>query len=170
MAVLVVGGWGLYMLAFWQIIFNKLGPCVCPQMASKGLYKAMGELDLLFNYFETYLASKRNRNLVAVWRAADALMKTWKRSQWTLLLRYFQWYECCRMLISFMRFLNWCLCCSETSVYIFIVPRTSFQTILCLTHIKLQPILSLVSLWYLFSIKYKYNMYLFRLICIATDE
>ncbi|XP_054472811.1 interleukin-10 [Anoplopoma fimbria] len=35
------------------------------QMESKGLYKAMGELDLLFNYIETYLASKRHRNLVA---------------------------------------------------------------------------------------------------------
>ncbi|KAM4613797.1 interleukin-10 [Polymixia lowei] len=29
------------------------------QMESKGLYKAMGELDLFFNYIETYLASKR---------------------------------------------------------------------------------------------------------------
>ncbi|XP_034388772.1 interleukin-10 [Cyclopterus lumpus] len=35
------------------------------QMESKGPYKAMGELDLLFNYIETYLASKRHRNLVA---------------------------------------------------------------------------------------------------------
>ncbi|XP_034541506.1 interleukin-10 [Notolabrus celidotus] len=35
------------------------------QMESKGLYKAMGELDLLFNYIEAYLASKRHRNLVA---------------------------------------------------------------------------------------------------------
>lgn len=32
-------------------------------MESKGLFKAMGELDLLFNYIETYLASKRHRNL-----------------------------------------------------------------------------------------------------------
>ncbi|XP_028260751.1 interleukin-10 [Parambassis ranga] len=32
------------------------------QMESKGLYKAMGELDLLFNYIETYLASKRQRH------------------------------------------------------------------------------------------------------------
>ncbi|XP_072239280.1 interleukin-10 [Leuresthes tenuis] len=32
------------------------------QMESKGLFKAMGELDMLFNYIETYLASKRNRN------------------------------------------------------------------------------------------------------------
>ncbi|KAG7238303.1 hypothetical protein INR49_031014 [Caranx melampygus] len=32
------------------------------QMQSKGLYKAMGELDVLFNYIEGYLASKRNRN------------------------------------------------------------------------------------------------------------
>ncbi|XP_040014480.1 interleukin-10 isoform X3 [Xiphias gladius] len=32
------------------------------QMESKGLYKAMGELDVLFNYIETYLASKRQRN------------------------------------------------------------------------------------------------------------
>ncbi|CAK6955780.1 interleukin-10 [Scomber scombrus] len=32
------------------------------QMESKGLYKAMGELNLLFNYIETYLASKRSRN------------------------------------------------------------------------------------------------------------
>lgn len=38
--------------------------CVCPQMQSKGLYKAMGELNLLFNYIETYLASKRHRNHV----------------------------------------------------------------------------------------------------------
>ncbi|XP_072521807.1 interleukin-10 [Salminus brasiliensis] len=29
------------------------------QMKEKGLYKAMGELDLLFNYIEDYLASKR---------------------------------------------------------------------------------------------------------------
>ncbi|CAJ1051698.1 interleukin-10 [Xyrichtys novacula] len=35
------------------------------QMQSKGLYKAMGELDLLFNYIEAYLASKRHRNRVA---------------------------------------------------------------------------------------------------------
>uniref|UniRef100_UPI0037E88A4A interleukin-10 isoform X1 n=1 Tax=Semicossyphus pulcher TaxID=241346 RepID=UPI0037E88A4A len=35
------------------------------QMASKGLYKAMGELDLLFNYIESYLASKRQINHVA---------------------------------------------------------------------------------------------------------
>uniref|UniRef100_A0A671UI56 Interleukin family protein n=2 Tax=Sparus aurata TaxID=8175 RepID=A0A671UI56_SPAAU len=35
------------------------------QMESKGLYKAMGELDLLFNYIETYLASKRHRTHVA---------------------------------------------------------------------------------------------------------
>ncbi|KAM8757966.1 interleukin-10 isoform 2-T2 [Acanthopagrus schlegelii] len=35
------------------------------QMESKGLYKAMGELDLLFNYIETYLASKRHRTRVA---------------------------------------------------------------------------------------------------------
>ncbi|KAM6927523.1 interleukin-10 [Xenentodon cancila] len=32
------------------------------QMESKGLFKAMGELDLLFNYIETYLASKRRRH------------------------------------------------------------------------------------------------------------
>ncbi|XP_075996955.1 interleukin-10 [Genypterus blacodes] len=32
------------------------------QMESKGLYKAMGELDVLFNYIETYLASKRRRS------------------------------------------------------------------------------------------------------------
>ncbi|XP_042352143.1 interleukin-10 [Plectropomus leopardus] len=35
------------------------------QMESKGLFKAMGELDLLFNYIEKYLASKRQRNTVA---------------------------------------------------------------------------------------------------------
>ncbi|KAM7005560.1 interleukin-10 [Tautogolabrus adspersus] len=35
------------------------------QMEGKGLYKAMGELDLLFNYIEAYLASKRHRDLVA---------------------------------------------------------------------------------------------------------
>ncbi|XP_074529332.1 interleukin-10 [Halichoeres trimaculatus] len=35
------------------------------QMKSKGLYKAMGEMDLLFNYIEAYLASKRQRNHVA---------------------------------------------------------------------------------------------------------
>lgn len=32
------------------------------QMESKGVFKAMGELDLLFNYIESYLASKRHRN------------------------------------------------------------------------------------------------------------
>ncbi|KAM9409962.1 interleukin-10 [Pholidichthys leucotaenia] len=31
------------------------------QMASKGLYKAMGELDVLFNYIEMYLASQRRQ-------------------------------------------------------------------------------------------------------------
>ncbi|KAM9859408.1 interleukin-10 [Aulostomus maculatus] len=31
------------------------------QMESKGLYKAMGELELLFNHIETYLASQRHR-------------------------------------------------------------------------------------------------------------
>ncbi|XP_066527271.1 interleukin-10 [Hoplias malabaricus] len=30
-------------------------------MKEKGLYKAMGELDLLFNYIEEYLASKRQK-------------------------------------------------------------------------------------------------------------
>ncbi|XP_061641888.1 interleukin-10 [Phyllopteryx taeniolatus] len=32
------------------------------QMENNGVYKAMGELDVLFNYIETYLASKRHRN------------------------------------------------------------------------------------------------------------
>ncbi|XP_061778578.1 interleukin-10 [Nerophis ophidion] len=32
------------------------------QLESKGVYKAMGELDVLFNYIETYLASKRHRS------------------------------------------------------------------------------------------------------------
>ncbi|CAN9512327.1 unnamed protein product [Ophioblennius macclurei] len=32
------------------------------QMEGKGLYKAMGELDLLFNYIEDYLASNRHRS------------------------------------------------------------------------------------------------------------
>ncbi|XP_026162454.1 interleukin-10 [Mastacembelus armatus] len=32
------------------------------QMQSKGLYKAVSELDVLFNYIETYLASKRRGN------------------------------------------------------------------------------------------------------------
>lgn len=41
-------------------------------MESKGLYKAMGELDLLFNYIETYLASKQHTNVVpTVWRPVD---------------------------------------------------------------------------------------------------
>ncbi|XP_051269885.1 interleukin-10 isoform X2 [Dicentrarchus labrax] len=35
------------------------------QMESKGLYKAMGELGLLFNYIETYMASKQHRNHAA---------------------------------------------------------------------------------------------------------
>uniref|UniRef100_A0A8C6PDS2 Interleukin family protein n=1 Tax=Nothobranchius furzeri TaxID=105023 RepID=A0A8C6PDS2_NOTFU len=33
------------------------------QMENKGLFKAMGELDLLFNYIENYLASKRERHM-----------------------------------------------------------------------------------------------------------
>ncbi|CAG5982513.1 unnamed protein product [Menidia menidia] len=33
------------------------------QMENRGMFKAMGELDLLFNYIETYLASKRKGNL-----------------------------------------------------------------------------------------------------------
>nr|XP_057911568.1 interleukin-10 [Doryrhamphus excisus] len=32
------------------------------QLESKGVYKAMGELDILFNYIETYLASQRHRS------------------------------------------------------------------------------------------------------------
>nr|ATA63363.1 interleukin-10 [Plecoglossus altivelis] len=32
------------------------------KMENKGLYKAMGELDLFFNYIETYLASKRRKH------------------------------------------------------------------------------------------------------------
>ncbi|XP_061688464.1 interleukin-10 [Syngnathoides biaculeatus] len=32
------------------------------QLENKGVYKAMGELDVLFNYIEIYLASKRHRN------------------------------------------------------------------------------------------------------------
>uniref|UniRef100_A0A8C6PEK4 Interleukin family protein n=1 Tax=Nothobranchius furzeri TaxID=105023 RepID=A0A8C6PEK4_NOTFU len=32
-------------------------------MENKGLFKAMGELDLLFNYIENYLASKRERHM-----------------------------------------------------------------------------------------------------------
>ncbi|XP_057702735.1 interleukin-10 [Corythoichthys intestinalis] len=32
------------------------------QLENKGVYKAMGELDVLFNYIESYLASKRHRN------------------------------------------------------------------------------------------------------------
>ncbi|XP_040059834.1 interleukin-10 [Gasterosteus aculeatus] len=35
------------------------------QMESKGPYKAMGEIDLLLNYIETYLASQRHRNPLA---------------------------------------------------------------------------------------------------------
>lgn len=31
-------------------------------MQDKGLYKAMGELDLLFNYIEEYLVSKRRKH------------------------------------------------------------------------------------------------------------
>lgn len=32
------------------------------QMGGKGLYKAMGELDMLFNYIEDYMASHRRKN------------------------------------------------------------------------------------------------------------
>eukprot|EP00063_Salmo_salar_P066820 XP_014041655.1 PREDICTED: interleukin-10-like [Salmo salar] len=32
------------------------------KMQDKGLYKAMGELDLLFNYIEEYLVSKRRKH------------------------------------------------------------------------------------------------------------
>ncbi|XP_033481689.1 interleukin-10 [Epinephelus lanceolatus] len=35
------------------------------QMEGKGLFKAMGDLDVLFNYIEMYLASKRHRHTVA---------------------------------------------------------------------------------------------------------
>jgi len=31
-------------------------------MKGKGVYKAMGELDILFKYIEQYLASKRDRH------------------------------------------------------------------------------------------------------------
>uniref|UniRef100_A0A673BWD5 Interleukin family protein n=1 Tax=Sphaeramia orbicularis TaxID=375764 RepID=A0A673BWD5_9TELE len=56
-----------------QVIFDQLkrevtscvraaGHC---SMEDKGLYKAMGELDILFNYIETYLASNRHGTRVA---------------------------------------------------------------------------------------------------------
>ncbi|KAM9443640.1 interleukin-10 [Clarias gariepinus] len=32
------------------------------QMGDKGLYKAMGELDMLFNYIEDYMASQRHKH------------------------------------------------------------------------------------------------------------
>ncbi|KAF7693344.1 interleukin-10 [Silurus meridionalis] len=32
------------------------------QMGGKGLYKAMGELDILFNYIEDYMASQRHKH------------------------------------------------------------------------------------------------------------
>ncbi|KAM9813364.1 interleukin-10 [Neosynchiropus ocellatus] len=35
------------------------------QMETKGLYKAMGELDVFFGYMESYLASKRRRSASA---------------------------------------------------------------------------------------------------------
>lgn len=48
---------------YFSPLFLKTEPVfVHPQMESRGLYKAMGELDILFNYIETYLASKRQRN------------------------------------------------------------------------------------------------------------
>lgn len=31
-------------------------------MKEKGVYKAMGELDMLFKYIEQYVASKREKN------------------------------------------------------------------------------------------------------------
>lgn len=52
------------LMPFWKAPLNNTCSwccsCVCPQMESQGLYKAMGELNLLFNFFETFLASKRN--------------------------------------------------------------------------------------------------------------
>lgn len=50
-------------------------------MEEKGLYKAMGELDLLFNYIETYLASKRHKN--NAWRAADRPQACGKETSFT---------------------------------------------------------------------------------------
>lgn len=86
----------------WQIILITWAMCVCPQMQSKGLYKAMGELNLLFNYIETYLASKRHRN--HVWRPADPNQSFFFCELYTLLysVGYFLWCfvfcECRRML------------------------------------------------------------------------
>lgn len=57
------------LMPFWKAPLNNTCwwccSCVCPQMESQGLYKAMGELNLLFNFFETFLASKRNRGNLA---------------------------------------------------------------------------------------------------------
>lgn len=63
-------------------------------MESKGLFKAMGELDVLFNYIESYLASKRHRNHVATaWRRAgphENLPQGNKNSHWTHALLWIQ--------------------------------------------------------------------------------
>ena len=129
-------------------------------MQSKGLYKAMGELDLLFNYIETYLASKRRRTHVASAWIPDR-PDLWPCSSCTLLyltplLCVVGWGFC------FVSFLSRCLCCSETSVDCFVL-RTSFQTILRPTHMKLQHILPLETLWYLFFLLLTYDIYLFWL-------
>uniref|UniRef100_H3CPB0 Interleukin family protein n=1 Tax=Tetraodon nigroviridis TaxID=99883 RepID=H3CPB0_TETNG len=45
-----------------QFDMNTLTSAYTQQMQEKGLFKAMGELDLLFNYIEMYMSSKTHRN------------------------------------------------------------------------------------------------------------
>ncbi|KAG7261569.1 hypothetical protein CRUP_023411 [Coryphaenoides rupestris] len=44
-----------------RMIFDQLKGDIVRCMEGKGLFKAVGELDLLFNFIETYLASQRRR-------------------------------------------------------------------------------------------------------------
>lgn len=52
-----------------------IGRPLCQQMQEKGLFKAMGELDLLFNYIEMYMSSKTHRN--KAWRAEKPVGFYW---------------------------------------------------------------------------------------------
>lgn len=120
----------------WQIILITWAMCVCPQMQSKGLYKAMGELNLLFNYIETYLASKRHRN--HVWRPADPNQSFFL---WTLhsfvLGRLLSVGFCVLWVSPDVEFSWWAFWSDFFFLNGVSSVRTNFQTILRHTHMRL---------------------------------
>lgn len=108
------------LMPFWKAPLNNTCSwccsCVCPQMESQGLYKAMGELNLLFNFFETFLASKRNRGTLAWGSRPPDLGGNLK--EWPNLFASWQWGNWPHE--------DWCCQCCYFFLSMFFVLRTKF--------------------------------------------